>query len=118
MGYCKLESFENDSSIADIPFNTPEFKFKADLTVKNIFTDNTFLSLGGRHVDAYDYLSGNWNGRLEANTIFDMALGYTIPDKDLILKLSASNVTDSDKTELLGTPAIPSFISFEVFKKF
>lgn len=118
VGYSKLDSFDNDSTIADIPFNTPEWKFKADLTLKDLGWDGFFLTLGGRHVDEYEYLSGNWNGIVEANTIFDMAAGYSIPDQNLVFKVSASNVTDSDKTELLGASAIPRFITAEVYKRF
>lgn len=118
IGYSSLKTFDNDTTIPDIPFNTPEWKVKADLTLKNFAVENNFVTIGGRFVDEYDYLSGNWNGTIQANTVFDMAVGYIVPDKDLIFKFSWSNMTDSDKTELLGTPAIPTFVSFEIYKKF
>ena len=97
---------------------TPEWKVKADLTLKNLAAENSFVTIGARWVDEYAYLSGRWDDIVEENTVFDFAAGYIVPDKDLVLKLSVSNFTDSEKTELLGAPAVPIFVSFEVYKRF
>lgn len=118
VGYQSLDSFDNNTNIPDIAFNTPEWKYKAQLKLDDLFYPNTFANFHVRSVDAYDYLSGRWNGRIQSTTIADMALGVKFPEKDMMLKLSWSNITDQDKTELLGTPAVPSFVTFEIFKKF
>ncbi|CAM2010534.1 TonB-dependent receptor plug domain-containing protein [Acanthopleuribacter pedis] len=118
IGYAKLDSFENTTTIPDIPFNTPEWKYKASLNIKDLFAPNSFLTLTGRRVNAYDYLSGNWSGRIDTFSEFNLAAGYTVPKVDTLLKLSWSNVTDEDKTQLLGTPAQPSFLTFEIYQKF
>ena len=113
-----LKFFGNNTTIPDIPFNSPEWKYKARLELNDLLLSDSFLSLGIRHVEAYDYLSGRWTGRIENSTIADLALGWRLPKQDLTLKFSWSNITDQDKTELLGTPAIPSFATFEIYKKF
>ena len=118
VGYTDLDSFSNNTTIPDIPFNTPEWKYKGDLLLKDYFAKGTFLNLGARNVAAYDYLSGRWNGRIQSSTIVDMAVGYQVPKADWLLKLSVSNLFDQDDTELLGTPAIPRFVTFEIYKKF
>lgn len=118
VGYAKLASFENTTTIPDIPFNTPEWKYKASLTVADVFAPNSFLTLTGRRVNGYDYLSGNWSGSIENFSEFNLAAGYRVPKIDTLLKLSWSNVTDQDKTQLLGTPAQPSFLTLEIYQKF
>ena len=118
VGYQNLKSFDNNTTIPDIPFNSPEFKYKAQIDLNDLWVRNGFANLGVRSVDAYDYLSGRWVGRIQATTVADLALGINFPEQELAFKLSWSNVTDQDKTELLGTPAIPSFITFEVYKRF
>lgn len=118
VGYAKLASFENTTTIPDIPFNTPEWKYKASLNIADVFAPNSFLTLTGRRVNGYDYLSGNWSGSIENFSEFNLAAGYRIPKVDTLLKLSWSNVTDQDKTQLLGTPAQPSFLTLEIYQKF
>ena len=106
-GYQNLKSFTNPTNIPDLPFNTPKNKYKASFNFFDIGLDNTFASLQARHTDEYAYSSGRWNGVIQANTIADMALGYKWKDQDMVFKLSVSNLFDSDKTELIGVPAIP-----------
>ena len=118
VGYSSLESFENNTAIPDIPFNTPELKYKAQVNFRDIFAENTFLTFSGRRVNGYDYLSGRWAGAIDSSFYLDIAAGYRIPDQDLMLKASFSNATSSDNTELLGAPATPQFFTFEVIKKF
>lgn len=118
IGYQHLDEFENNTAIPDIPFNAPEWKYKAQLDISDVWFQNSFVNLGIRRVDAYDYLSGRWNGRINNSTIADLAIGYTIPAQNFSMKLSWSNLSDQDETELLGTPAVPSFLTFELFKKF
>ncbi|MCB1052084.1 MAG: TonB-dependent receptor plug domain-containing protein [Acidobacteria bacterium] len=117
-GYQNLKSFENDTPIPDLPFNTPKNKIKGAINWRNLFTENTFVSLAGRYTDSYRYISGRWNDTLESNLIADLALGYTWLPHEMTFKLSCSNLFDSDKTELVGVPAIPRFVTFEVLKKF
>lgn len=118
VGYQSLKSFENTTTIPDIPFNSPEWKYKAQLELSDLLVKHSFATLGVRSVDAYDYLSGRWAGRIESTTVADLALGINFPDDQWSAKLSWSNATDQDKTELLGTPAVPSFLTFELYKKF
>ena len=90
----------------------------ASLNVKDLPWRDSFFNISGRSTDGYDYLSGNWSGRLEDSFVTDLAVGYRLAQTDTLLKLSWSNVFDQDKTELLGTPAVPSFVTFEIYQKF
>ncbi len=118
VGYSDLKTFDNTTAIPDIPFNTPEMKYKASFTLKDLPWENTFFTAGGRKNNTYDYLSGRWSGTLRDTFYLDMAAGYVIPEQELSFKLSWTNANRSDKTELLGAPASPSFVTFEVSKKF
>jgi len=117
ISYNKLNSFNNNTVIPDIPFNTPEWKYKASLNWDKFVVDKAFFNMSGRLTDSYEYLSGRWSGEIDADPIFDLAFGYNLMENSY-LKLSWSNVTDQDKSELLGTPALPSYVTFEFFKKF
>jgi len=118
VGYANLKTFENTTSIPDIPFNTPEMKYKAQFTWTDIPWENTFFTAGGRKNNTYDYLSGRWAGTLKDTFFMDVAAGYTIPSQQMTFKLSWTNALHSEKTELLGAPASPSFVTFEISKKF
>lgn len=117
-GYEKLKSFDNSTPIPDLPFNTPEWKIKGTLSLKDIWMENTLLNLGLRHVDGYEYHSGRWNGDIENSTYLDLTLGYRWTDKDTLFKLNVNNLLDEDSTELIGVPTMPRLISFEISKRF
>ena len=108
-----------DAGVGDAPsFNTPEKKIKSTMVFNNLFVEDTFLSLAGRHVGAYPYLSGRWAGTIGDYTIVDMAAGYNLKNHDMRFKLGVSNLFDQNKTELIGVPGLPRFITFEINKKF
>jgi iron complex outermembrane receptor protein len=117
VGHQSLKSFTNDTAIADLPYNTPEDKRKFSITYTNYLREGTFSGLSMRHVDEYPYLSGRWVGDIGPYNIFDFATGFDWADKDMLFKLSVSNLTDENKTELIGLPVIPRFITFEIQKK-
>jgi iron complex outermembrane receptor protein len=118
VSWSDLSSFDNNTTIPDIPFNTPEWKYKATLDWRDVIAKGLYVNVGARSVDSYDYLSGNWNGTVEAATVVDFATGYFLERTDTLFKLSISNLFDQDDTELLGTPAVPRFATFEVIHKF
>ena len=107
-GYQKLKSFQNNTPIPDLPFNTPEWKIKGTLSLKDIWLENTLLNLGLRHVDEYEYHSGRWNGVIENSTYVDLTAGYRWVDKDTLFKINVNNLLDEDETELIGVPAMPA----------
>lgn len=118
IGWSDLDTFDNNTTIPDIPFNTPEWKYKAELDWRDAFTEGLFFNIGARSVDSYDYLSGRWTGTINQSTFVDFATGYFLPRSETLLKISVSNVFEEDESELLGTPALPRFITFEIMHKF
>ena len=68
-------------------------------------------------MDAYDYLSGRWVGEIGPYTIFDFSTGYDWKEKGLLFKVATSNLTDENKTELIGVPVLPTFVTFQISKK-
>jgi len=117
-GHSELDSFENDTAIPDLPYNTPEDKYKGTFTLSNMIVDNTFFSMSGRHTEEYPYISGRWVGDIGPSTIFDFSAGYRWDPQDMLFKLSVANIFDEDETELLGVPVVPRFITFEIQKRF
>ncbi len=115
--YQKMDSFENQTAIPDLPFNGPENKVKAQLTARDLGWANNFASLSGRWTEGYHYVSGRWNQDLPDTTILDFALGQTFKH-EMTLKLSVTNLLDQNETEIVGAPAIPRFASLEIMKKF
>jgi iron complex outermembrane receptor protein len=99
-------------------FNTPEKKIKGSMVFNNLLVEDSFLSFAGRHVGSYPYLSGRWAGTIGDYTIVDMAMGYNMKDHEMRFKLGVANLFDQNKTELIGLPALPRFITFEIQKKF
>lgn len=116
--YQKMDSFENQTAIPDLPFNGPENKLKTQFTGHDLGWADNFASLSGRWSEGYHYVSGRWNQDLPDTTIVDFALGQNFKAYDLTLKLSVTNLLDQDETEIVGAPAIPRFTSLEIMKKF
>ncbi len=124
MSTIKLASFTKEPGRSDLPLNTPPLKIKGGFTAKNFFNSSTFtepfIKINGRWRDSYEYVSGYWNSNvlldddgnpdnteeLPSKFELDLSLGFDILDTGFSLQGSVNNILDTEKVDLLGTPAM------------
>lgn len=93
----------------DIPaFNTP--KFRTSLMVGNDeLTDQLGFNVAWRWQDAYDWY-GTFNqlrpGRIDAYSMVDAQVNYTLSSLKTVVKLGANNVFNNQVYQAYGSPAV------------
>ena len=97
----------------DIPaFNTPKFKTSVSFGNDHL-TKNLGFNLVWRWQDAFDWY-GTFNqlrpGGIEAHSIVDAQLSYTLSSLRSIIKLGANNLLNNQVYQAYGSPSIGSVI--------
>jgi len=115
----ELADFTAPEGQADLLLNVPTTKVKGGATMRDVGFDNYSISLSGRWQSEYEFRSGYWNsevffadndGKIPSRFVADLTLGYTIPQQNLSLRASISNLFDNDGVDVLGAPPQGRFV--------
>ena len=88
-------------------FNTPEHKVKLQFGKTNLFKNFGF-NVNARWQDEYRWESTFIDGTIEARTVIDAQVNYTIPNKNYVFKLGGANLTGKEYLSAPGVGAIGS----------
>lgn len=112
-----LASFDEGEAGQELLLNVPTTKLKGSITVRDAGLDNYFVSLSGRWQSAYAFRSGYWDsanfygdGEVPSRFAADLTLGYTIPDTNVGLKASVTNLFNTERVDVLGAPVTERLI--------
>lgn len=95
---------EKDPSF-EAGFNTPKHRVKASVGNDKLFKNFGF-NLSGRWNSEYMWQSTMVDGMIDANTVIDAQINYSIPALKSVLKLGAANLGGKDYTQVLGAGAV------------
>ncbi len=115
-----------DANPSNIPaFNTPTWKSNLVLSNANL-TEKIGFSIAWHWQDSFDWY-GTFNslnpGKIDAYSLFDAQVSYSIPSIKTMIKIGAANLTNKYIVQAFGSPAVGGlyYISFnfdEAFNKF
>ena len=86
-------------------FNTPKHRVKASISNDKLFK-NFGINVSGRWNDDYLWQSNFADGMIEAATVLDAQINYTIPKLKSTLKLGATNLFGKEYIQVLGAGSI------------
>ena len=86
-------------------FNTPKHRVKASISNDKLFK-NFGVNVSGRWSDEYLWQSNFADGMIEAATVLDAQVNYTIPKLKSTLKLGATNLFGKEYIQVLGAGSI------------
>lgn len=119
------EVFKNDAdkngNVEEVAFNAPKRKYNAGITYENLVGRGSYVSLGFRHVDEYDFVSGSHRatkagkgtgndpfkdrGPLGGFNSLDLFFGYAFAN-GIALNVSITNIANEPLREFVGSPEI------------
>jgi outer membrane receptor protein involved in Fe transport len=96
-------------------FNTPKHRVKASIGNERLF-DNFGFNASVRWNNEYLWESTMVDGMIDAATVVDAQINYSIPKIKSLLKLGATNIGGKDYTQVLGAGAVGQqyFISWTI----
>ncbi len=96
-------------------FNTPKHRVKGSISNDNLFKNFGF-NLSGRWSDEYLWQSTFADGMIDAITVFDAQINYTIPSLKSIIKIGATNLGGKEYGQVLGAGLIGQqyFVSWTI----
>ena len=96
-------------------FNTPKHRVKASIGNEKLF-ENFGFNASIRWNNEYLWESTMVDGMIEAATVVDAQINYSIPKIKSLLKVGATNIGGKDYTQVLGAGAIGQqyFISWTI----
>ncbi len=86
-------------------FNTPKHRVKGTISNDNLFKNFGF-NLSGRWSDEYLWQSTFADGMIEAITVFDAQINYTIPSLKSTIKIGATNIGGNEYIQVIGAGAV------------
>lgn len=86
-------------------FNTPKHRVKASIGNEKLFKNFGF-NLSGRWNTEYLWQSTFADGMIDAATVVDAQINYSLPKLKSIIKLGASNLGGKEYTQVLGAGSI------------
>lgn len=106
-----LVDFDGGGAGPDLALNVPETKLKGSATLRNIGIEGYSMSLTGRWQSAYTFQAGYWDSEtlleddeVPARFVANLNVNYTIPQTDVGLQLSVSNLFNNEGADVLGGP--------------
>ena len=107
----QLVSFSNDNPLQqDLVLNAPSFKLKGSVQGDGLGLEHSFFRVDGRFHAAYEFASGYWNsmtllgGKVPSRAVFDVTIGYKLPEQNLTFSGTVANVLDDRVPDVLGAP--------------
>ena len=86
-------------------FNTPKHRVKGSISNDNLFKNFGF-NISGRWSDEYLWESTFADGMIEAITVFDAQINYTIPSLKSTIKVGAANLGSNEYIQVIGAGAV------------
>lgn len=132
----KLESWKNSITTTVLPLNVPPLKFKGSFTAKNFISNKTirepYVKLSGRWQDAYQFINSYWSTdvlldndgdftnkeELPDKFVADFSCGFDLSDSGMAVQASVSNIFDTKRMDVLGTPPMGRLIWVSVTYNF
>ncbi len=105
--YAKFDFDQTSDPDFEPSFNTPEHKFKFEFGKPNLF-ENFGFNVNLRWQDEYLWESSFHDTVIEARTIVDAQVNYTLPKLKSVIKLGGSNLTGKEYFSAPGVGAIGS----------
>ncbi|MDT7831412.1 TonB-dependent receptor [Flavobacteriaceae bacterium S356] len=105
--YAKFDFDQATDPDFEPSFNTPEHKFKFEFGKPNLF-QNFGFNVNVRWQDEYLWESSFHDTVIEARTIVDAQVNYTLPKLKSVIKLGGSNLTGKEYFSAPGVGAIGS----------
>ena len=114
--YIDLASFSSgDSAQRELLLNVPTVKLKGAMTLNGLVLPDSFVRVGGRWHNAYDFESGYWSsarfGEVPAGFLADLGAGYTFTSTGLSVSATVSNLFNNHDPDVLGVP-VPARLAF------
>ncbi len=119
----KKEDEATAAKYASLHINAPETKWAAGVDMKDLGLQGLAISVSTRHVDEFDFISGNHRataegkgisitgnpyfmdeGPLGGYTLIDLGISYDVSEK-ILVNLTVDNVTDTEARQMVGSPA-------------
>jgi len=96
-------------------FNSPNHKVKASFGHRELFKNFGF-NVNYRWSDSYLWQNTFADGIIDAYTVLDAQVNYTIPSLDSIIKVGGSNILGEEYFSAVGTGAVGSifYVSWTV----
>ncbi|KDN56592.1 TonB-dependent receptor domain-containing protein [Flavobacterium seoulense] len=95
---------EKDPSF-EAGFNTPKHRAKASFGNEKLFKNFGF-NVSGRWNSEYLWQSSMVDGMIDAATVFDAQINYSMPNLKSTLKIGASNIAGKEYAQVLGAGLI------------
>jgi len=105
--YAKFDFDQDSDPDYEAGFNTPENKFKISLGNPN-FAKNFGFNLNYRWNDEYYWESTFSDALIDARSVFDAQLNYTVSNINSIFKIGGANIGGKEYFSALGVGAIGS----------
>ncbi len=86
-------------------FNTPKHRVKGSISNDNVFKNFGF-NISGRWSDEYLWQSTFADGMIDAITVFDAQINYTIPSLKSTIKVGAANIGSNEFIQVIGAGAV------------
>ena len=106
-----------DAGGVDQPFNTPRTISNFGLSASDFLSKGTSMDVSLRHVEEFDFSSGQLVGTVPAYTVVDLNLGYRTA-YGVTYRLSASNVLGNNHIEIISGPKLGRTVVSEVQYEF
>ena len=113
VSYIDLYDFSSGDQASDLLLNVPAWKLKGSTTVRDVGVDNAFVSVTGRWQSEFAFGAGYWNsatffpdndGEVPSRFTANLTAGYSIPAYGISIQASVSNLFDTERVDVLGSP--------------
>jgi outer membrane receptor protein involved in Fe transport len=103
--YAQFDFDQSKDPSFEAGFNTPKHRVKASLSNDKLFK-NFGINISGRWNTEYEWESSFADGTIDAATVIDAQINYTIPMLKSTIKVGATNLGGKEYTQVLGAGAI------------
>ena len=93
------------NSLFEPSFNTPKHRFKLSVAGQNI-NDNIGFNVSLRSNSEYEYQASFIDATIEANTVIDAQVSFTLDKLNSVLKVGGTNIGGDDYVSLVGSGMI------------
>ena len=121
----ELSNFDQGDADRDLLLNVPNTKVKGSVMIHDVGTENAFVSVQGRWKSAYEFHSGYWDssefyddGEVPGRFAANLTVGFTVPNTNLNVKASATNLFDTETPDVLGAPETGRLLWVSAIYKF
>ena len=113
VSYIDLYDFTSGDEASALRLNVPAWKLKGSATVQDVGVDNAFVSVTGRWQSEFPFAAGYWNsntffpdndGKVPSRFTANLTAGYSLPAYGVSIQASVSNLFNTERVDVLGSP--------------